>query len=205
MTGLGAVIDAHREIADAVRNLALARHAGDPTFEAWRSHLVGLLTSHIRWEDEHLLPLYRRRVEAPPRIGQPDLIVAEHRKLEVLLAGPLALADIVRLKHLLEHHEQREEEAMLPLLEAAATEEELTEALSHYRAWEADAPEAPAVTAPPDSRVWRGQLKKLRAMLDRVEGALEADQRLEAFDRASTAHRLMEQLLSTTQGDGAEQ
>lgn len=205
MTGLGAVIDAHREIGEAVRNLALARHSGDSSVDAWRIHLVGLLTTHIRWEDDHLLPLYEKRVPAPPRMGKPALIQDEHRKLTALLSGPMALADIVRLKHLLEHHEQREEEAMIPLLEAAASREEIQEALSHYRAWQGRAPEAPASKAPPDSRLWRGQLKKLRGMLDRVEDALETDQRLEAFDRASSACRLMAQLATTTEGDRGDQ
>ena len=94
---------------------------------------AGTLRRHIRLEDEILLPAYAALGESP-RGGRAEFFTAEHRKIEALLdelldemrglsAGTATRGRVValldrelRLKLLLDHHEAREAQFLLPRL-----------------------------------------------------------------------------------------
>jgi iron-sulfur cluster repair protein YtfE (RIC family) len=99
------------------------------------------LRSHIRLEEERLLPLYRRA--GPLAGGAPELFSSEHRKMLALLgtlrerlAGldadqfdlPREVLQLLEhetmFKHLVEHHDLRERKILYPALDEVTTEQE---------------------------------------------------------------------------------
>lgn len=125
--------------------------AADRALAAW-CELAELLLAHLRFEDEHLIPLFAARVQPPPRGCSAELLNAEHRKLEKLLTelgpalqahlaerreDPVALLQLLEqqrtLREVLEHHDQRERAAFFPALEEILDEED-REQLGRLRA-----------------------------------------------------------------------
>ena len=99
------------------------------------------LLAHMRDEEELLLPLYRERA-APERGGATDFFLLEHQKMRRHLAHFAeqlprlhGLSDPTRsvlklldqettYKHLVEHHDTREEKFLYPALERHTSPEE---------------------------------------------------------------------------------
>jgi hemerythrin-like domain-containing protein len=100
------------------------------------------IRAHIRHEEDVLLPVYRERVPYG-RLGHPDHLLDEHRQIQeslqvleqrvaALSPGDPGLArtllalveDQWRFKQLLEHHNQREDRTLYPLLDENTTPEE---------------------------------------------------------------------------------
>ncbi len=99
------------------------------------------LFSHMRDEEDVMIPLYRERAEAPVG-GAADIFLGEHDKLrqyiflfkeelaklaqaEDLERGVLFLLDSQHLfKRLLVHHDGRERKMLYPLLDQVTTEAE---------------------------------------------------------------------------------
>jgi hemerythrin-like domain-containing protein len=102
---------------------------------------------HIRVEEELLLPVYERAGSIPG--GNPQFYINEHEKMLTILGGFLetlpriieqgaanARREIVELfdqgywsKRLLEHHDQREENILYPMLDRVTDEKERKELL----------------------------------------------------------------------------
>lgn len=109
-----------------------------------------VLDSHMRAEDEVLLPLYEKAggsVEG----GRTEQFAAEHRKIAADLAridgrveqladqtsiAPAEVIDLLdeecRFKHLMDHHERREEKFLFPRLDALLSPHAHAEALAAY-------------------------------------------------------------------------
>lgn len=98
------------------------------------------LRSHLKEEEEILLPLYRERV-TPIRGGDPELFTQEHQKIDEWLNRlklrlsrldiMAALKDVIALlddeahyKKFMEHHSLREERILYPELERVIQEDE---------------------------------------------------------------------------------
>lgn len=100
-----------------------------------------MLRDHMRFEEEHLLPLYRRA--GPVRGGPVEFFLGEHRKmleflyrfsqrLEQLAKSKSDLKrEVIKLfdaeatfKHLVEHHDLREQNILYPALDRVTTEKE---------------------------------------------------------------------------------
>lgn len=126
---LGELLALHQE-ALIERDLPLA-------LELWQLH-AAMLRGHIDLEDRVLLTAHARWVEEPAWATR--VYRGEHRKIltmgealgrRVAVADPgrravIALLESERsFKHLLEHHEDREEQGLLPELESAAPGAEL--------------------------------------------------------------------------------
>lgn len=104
------------------------------------------LLAHMRDEEELLLPLYRERV-TPERGGAADFFLLEHRKMRRHLAHfaeqlprlqglPDPTRAVLKLldqettyKHLVEHHDTREEKFLYPALERHTSDEEKADLL----------------------------------------------------------------------------
>ncbi len=102
---------------------------------------------HIRVEEEILLPVYARAGQIPG--GNPEFYINEHRKMLTILDGfketlPRLIEkspgerrrEIIELfdqgywfKRLLEHHDNREENILYPVLDGVTSEEERKELL----------------------------------------------------------------------------
>ncbi|WP_166178896.1 hemerythrin domain-containing protein [Rubrobacter tropicus] len=102
---------------------------------------------HIRVEEEILLPVYARAGQIPG--GNPEFYINEHRKMLTILDGfketlPRLIEkspgerrrEIIELfdqgywfKRLLEHHDNREENILYPVLDGVTSEEEREELL----------------------------------------------------------------------------
>lgn len=128
----------HQE-ALLARDLRLALELLEQVYEGQREH--------IRVEEEILLPVYARAGQIPG--GNPEFYINEHRKMQAILGGfrevlPQLIevgADgsrrkIIELfdqgywfKRLLEHHDQREENILYPVLDQVTNEEEREELL----------------------------------------------------------------------------
>jgi hypothetical protein len=107
--------------------------------EALLAEFRAAVAHHIAAEEGEALPLYRALGPAPPG-GDADLIVAEHRKIEQLLArfaerleewrarepeprDVIALLDAeAQFKHLMDHHDRRERSFLYPALASLAHE-----------------------------------------------------------------------------------
>lgn len=132
----------HERLAEMFRDHQVALLEGDRA-RARRS-LAGFargLRAHARHEEETLLPVYEKRVRRS-RIGDPDAIREEHRRLDAALealearvaglpedAGRgRALLDLLeeqyRFKLLLEHHNDREDRSLYPKLDEVCSAEE---------------------------------------------------------------------------------
>lgn len=116
------LLEVHLEIADTLEQACLAADDAEAS-TAWVDRLGQLLEWHIAGEDGLLLPEYRRREAEIPRLGNPDVVMDEHRKIEALLetargeAGSARLFTLRRLHHLLEHHDEREAQTFKPALD----------------------------------------------------------------------------------------
>jgi hemerythrin-like domain-containing protein len=104
------------------------------------------LVAHMRDEEELLLPLYAERAEIE-RGGARDFFLLEHAKmrrhlahfreqLPVLLELPEPSRALLKLldqqttyKHIVEHHDEREEKFLYPALERVTTDGERTDLL----------------------------------------------------------------------------
>jgi hemerythrin-like domain-containing protein len=130
--GLDALFLRHQE-ALLTRDLFLARRL----LEGYETEL----RAHMQFEEERLLPLYRRAGPIPG--GGAALFIAEHRKMLQFLerfhqmlhemhdSSPrlgreiLALLDAqCQFKHLVEHHDLREQNILYPALDRVAAERE---------------------------------------------------------------------------------
>lgn len=89
------------------------------------------IRAHIRYEEEQLLPIFRRagRISG----GAPELFINEHRKIEKALTRLLRsrrrdrvaiIEEEFRLKELLRHHDLREKNILYPVLDRVATPQE---------------------------------------------------------------------------------
>jgi hypothetical protein len=105
--------------------------------EALLTRFRAAVARHIAEEEAEALPPYQALGPAPPG-GGAELIVAEHRKIERLLAGfaarlaawraapptpreVIALLDAqAQFKHLMDHHDRRERTFLYPALAALA-------------------------------------------------------------------------------------
>lgn len=143
---LDAVEQEHVRIAATLRahQEALVRAVGQPRAgEEARALLLTLdkiLRAHIRVEDERLIPVFVERC-SPATGCTPEILRAEHRKLERLLGeaaagldealeddgtvAPGAVLDLIErersLREVLEHHDQRERAAFFPALREVMT------------------------------------------------------------------------------------
>ncbi len=100
-----------------------------------------ILLGHIQIEDERLIPVYAERA-GYVRGGDPEFFRGEHRKMREMIEWfkeqmpRLAATDDVdralikmldaetSFKHLVEHHNTREEQMLYPVLDRVTTEEE---------------------------------------------------------------------------------
>ena len=106
----------------------------------------------MRAEDEVLLPLYER-VGGSVEGGRPEQFVAEHRKIandvqrigakveRLAEQGTVEPAEVIelldeecRFKHLMDHHERREEKFLFPRLDVLLSPEAHAEAWAAYEA-----------------------------------------------------------------------
>lgn len=111
MPSIATLLDVHEEIAVALEHACLEPKG--PGLDT----LGKLLRWHIKGENELLIPRYAALETEIPRLGSPEVLVEEHRKIIQLLEraeqepDPLAQLKILRrLAHLLEHHDEREEQ-----------------------------------------------------------------------------------------------
>jgi hemerythrin superfamily protein len=142
MTSFSDLLQLHRQLDDlflkhqrALLRLNLQRAL--ETFDQYERELL----SHIRDEEDLMIPLYRERATAPVG-GAPDIFLGEHEKLRQFLVlireelnrltivddlerGVLFLIDSEHLfKRLLVHHDTREKKMLYPLLDGVTTETE---------------------------------------------------------------------------------
>lgn len=148
------LLEVHEEIAGALANACHALVAGrDAAHRSWLHHLDVLLRWHIGAEDELLLPEYAAREAAIPRLGRPDVIMGEHqlisRRLDAArrpgLRAAEALSGLSRLRHLLEHHDEREAQTFkvaLDRLLPAELRRQLLDRIRRARPLELDRPPA---------------------------------------------------------------
>lgn len=133
---------------------------------------AGGLRLHIRQEDSLLLPLYRELEQGQPWPAR--VYEGEHRKLErQLLLCRRAYAGLLRqpsrrgvigvieqqksLKHLAEHHHQREEESLFPVLDAALGAEDKARLIARLeREWQRLPAAAPRLRRRLAERLGRG-------------------------------------------------
>ena len=105
------------------------------------------LLAHMRDEEEVLLPIYAERA-TPERGGRADFFLLEHEKMRRLLAHfreqlprlyelPEPSRALIKLldqettyKHLVEHHDEREERHLYPALEQFTTDAEREDLLA---------------------------------------------------------------------------
>ena len=117
--------------------LRLDLKAATAALEAYETRLL----AHMRDEEGLMIPLYRKRVEAPVG-GTAEIFLGEHDKLRQYLVlfkeelgkleseddlerGVLFLLDSQHLfKRLLVHHDSRERKMLYPLLDHVTTEQE---------------------------------------------------------------------------------
>lgn len=153
MPSFNELAEAHRELnACFLRHQeALVLRDGPAALAALREFSAALDT-HMRAEDEVLLPLYEQ-VGGSVEGGRPEQFAAEHRKiaadvqrivakLERLAAqaniAPTEVIDLLdeecRFKHLMDHHERREEKFLFPRLDALLSPEAHAEAWAAYTA-----------------------------------------------------------------------
>ncbi len=115
------LLEVHREIDAALEQACFDVLCGRDT--GWLARLDALLRWHIRCEDDHLLPAYERLEPDIPRLGNPEVIRNEHRRMEAALTDAAAqsgldrLATLRRLCALLEHHDEREARTFKPALD----------------------------------------------------------------------------------------
>ena len=127
--------DLHRDLCERFieHQSALLHFDFRVALERLRRYESALL-AHMRDEEELLLPLYRERA-VPERGGATDLFLLEHAKLRRHLAHfaeqlprlqylPDPTRAVIKLleqettfKHLVEHHDTREEKFLYPALE----------------------------------------------------------------------------------------
>ena len=100
------------------------------------------IRAHIRHEEDVLLPVYEERVKVT-RVGDPETLRDEHRQIDRALrkieartteldreggtwAGSVLrlLEEQYRFKQLLQHHNDREDRSLYPLLDAACSLDE---------------------------------------------------------------------------------
>jgi len=143
--------EAHREL-----NALFRRHQEALVLRETPQALAALhefraaLGAHMRAEDEVLLPLYEQ-VGGSVEGGRPEQFDAEHRKiaadieriantLKILAAQPtIEPAEVIelldeeyRFKHLMDHHERREEKFLFPRLDALLSPEARAKAWESY-------------------------------------------------------------------------
>lgn len=124
----------HAELAGELHRhqLALVEDRAEAARAALRRY-ARHLRAHVRAEEEALYPAYEELGPHDPGAGL-ELFRAEHNKIlcrlsrleaQVLEGGPMPaglrlqwIEEQAALKHLLDHHHQREERAMVPALEA---------------------------------------------------------------------------------------
>ena len=100
------------------------------------------LHTHIKEEEDILLPLYKERVEPPPRGGDPEIFTGEHQKINEWLhrlklrlhrlvpsvpdlkAVLALLDDEAHFKKFMEHHILREDHLFYPQVEKVLAEKE---------------------------------------------------------------------------------
>lgn len=136
---MAANVEAHARFIGALEDALVAFTAleGEAAMRHWLA-LARHLAAHQLIEEE-LLACLALHTDAPsPRGGASDLVVAEHRRLDHLhalaaqriaevqatppearrLAMVRGLDDVLRVRHLLEHHAQREDRIVYPHLVA---------------------------------------------------------------------------------------
>ena len=136
------LLDLHRELDELFfqHQLALMRLDIDRAEELLTRYGRDLLT-HMRDEEEVMLPIYGERVK-PPVGGAVEIFIGEHEKLRQFLAlfaeeidkirkmdeidrGALFLIDSQHLfKRLLVHHDAREKKMLYPLLDQVTADTE---------------------------------------------------------------------------------
>jgi len=150
MTSFKDVLALHRELDELFfrHQRALLDFDFRGALERLKAYESALL-SHMLDEEELLLPLYSERNPEPERGGRADFFLLEHAKMRRHLAHfreqlprlaglPEPSRAILKLldqettyKHLVEHHDQREERYLYPALERVTTEAERDELLRH--------------------------------------------------------------------------
>lgn len=129
------VLGLHRELGELFfrHQVSLLDYNFRTAFERLCEYESALL-AHMRDEEELLLPLYAERA-TPARGGRADFFLLEHDKMRRLLAHfreqlprlyemPEPSRALIKLldqettyKHLVEHHDEREERHLYPALE----------------------------------------------------------------------------------------
>lgn len=142
------VLGLHRELNELFfrHQVSLLDYNFRTAFERLCEYESALL-AHMRDEEELLLPLYGERA-SPARGGRADFFLLEHDKMRRLLTHfreqlprlyemPEPSRALIKLldqettyKHLVEHHDEREERYLYPALEQVLTEVEGEEILS---------------------------------------------------------------------------
>ena len=148
MDSFNDVLGLHRELDELFfrHQVSLLDYNFRTAFERLREYESALL-AHMRDEEEVLLPVYAERV-TPERGGRVDFFLLEHEKMRKHLAHfreqlprlyalPEPSRALIKLldqettyKHLVEHHDEREERHLYPALERVTTDEERADLLS---------------------------------------------------------------------------
>lgn len=125
----------HREFDRLFREAVQQARAGNPECRETGSRLGRLLTGHLEFEEREVYPLFIQAVGDERAVRE---LGYEHRGireglarlgafLESVLAGKLSKKQIdafdIDFFHLIEHHVQREEEGLYPVLELLCPEE----------------------------------------------------------------------------------
>lgn len=141
------VLGLHRELAELFfrHQVSLLDYNFRTAFERLCEYESALL-AHMRDEEELLLPLYAERA-TPERGGRADFFLLEHDKMRRLLAHfreqlprlyemPEPSRALIKLldqettyKHLVEHHDEREERHLYPALEEVTSDDERADLL----------------------------------------------------------------------------
>ena len=157
---LSELLHEHTEFDDAMveHQRALVRGDLQAAREAFR-RFSRALSHHARMEDEVVFPVYAP-IGAGVVGGGLELLAAEHSKLERMiesmsseldeLVAPLSPETLVAwiereqvLKHLLQHHDQRERNLVYPALDAALDEGARSALWEAVEAWRAENPRQP--------------------------------------------------------------
>jgi regulator of cell morphogenesis and NO signaling len=123
----------HLRLDQLFANYMKCKNASPLQAKEWFEQFKYGLQQHIRWEEEILFPLFRKKTDMN---GPIQILKLEHRQIASLLEAlhkklkrrdPSSEIEEYRLLSLLGEHNLKEEMIIFPAIEAAVTEQEINQ------------------------------------------------------------------------------